>query len=236
MKLLSLIATTSFAFFALTACTSSPDSDEATTTEAQEVADDTGDKTFTINPASSKIKWIGTKVSGYHVGNVNVKEGEVHIANGEITGGRFILDMQSIAVTGPEGVSEKANQKLLGHLKSEDFFMVERYPEVVFEITKVQPYSGGEVNEADDPRQAEINEFKVTNPTHMVSGNLTIRDVTKNIEFPAKITINQNSAEAIAKFNINRKDWNITYPGAPDDLIRDEIHLGISLQASEKSM
>jgi hypothetical protein len=55
--------------------------------------------------------------------------------------------------------------------------------------------------------------------------------VTKNIEFPARITVSGNTAEAIAKFNIDRRDWNITYPGQPDDLIRDDIHLGISIKA-----
>ena len=235
MRLLNYLST-AIVLFTLTACTSSPESDEATTTEAQEVSENTGKKTFTINPSTSKIEWIGTKVSGYHVGTVNLKNGEVHLAEGNITGGRFVMDMNSIAVTGPEGSSDKANQKLLGHLKSEDFFMVEHYPEVVFEITSVEPFNGETLNEEDDPRQAEISEYKVTNPTHKISGNLTIRDVTKNIEFPAKVTVNENSAEAIAKFNINRKDWDITYPGAPDDLIRDDIHLGISLQASQQTM
>jgi polyisoprenoid-binding protein YceI len=67
----------------------------------------------------------------------------------------------------------------------------------------------------------------------LVSGNLTLKGVTKNIEFPARITVSGNTAEAIAKFNIDRKDWGIVYPGKPDDLIRDAIHLGISIKAAK---
>lgn len=83
-----------------------------------------------------------------------------------------------------------------------------------------------------DPRQDEINEYKVGNPTHTVSGNLTLKGVTKNIEFPARITVTGgNSAEAVAKFNIDRQHWGLKYPGKPDDLIRDAIHLGLYIKA-----
>ncbi len=69
--------------------------------------------------------------------------------------------------------------------------------------------------------------------THTVSGNLTMKGITKNIEFPTGITFNENSVEATAKFNINRKQWDIVYLGQPDDLVKDDIHLGILLKASK---
>ena len=97
----------------------------------------------------------------------------------------------------------------------------------------MRPYTGNAIKDTVDPRQEEINKYKVTDPTHLVSGNLTLKGVTKNIEFPARITVSGNSAEAIAKFNIDRKDWGIVYPGKPDDLIRDAIHLGISIKAAK---
>ncbi len=233
MKILNYIPSAAIILFALTACTSAPDSDQAETSEAREVGETTGDKTLNIDPRNSTVEWIGTKVSGYHVGSVKVKEGELRLEDGQITGGRFVLDMQSLAITGPKGSSEQGNQKLLGHLRSDDFFMVENYPDATFEITEVRSYDGGAVMEEDDPRQAEISKYKVTNPTHTVGGNLTIRETTKHIEFPAHITISGNSAEAKAKFNINRQEWNINYPGSPDDLIRDDVHLGIALRATE---
>jgi polyisoprenoid-binding protein YceI len=97
----------------------------------------------------------------------------------------------------------------------------------------VQPYKGAAIKDSSDARQEEINKYKVLNPTHLVSGNLTLKGVTKNIEFPASITVSGNSAEATAKFNINRKEWGIVYPGKPDDLIRDAIHLGIYIKAAK---
>ena len=236
MKILNYLTSAVLLLFAFTACTSSPESDQATTSEAREVAETTGEKTLTIDTANSTIEWIGTKVSGYHVGTIDLKEGEIYVENGEITSGRFVMNMQSLAVTGPEGSNPQANEKLRGHLMSEDFFHVDQHPDAVFEITEVKPYTGGAINEPDDPRQADISKYKVSDPTHTVGGNLTIRGETKHIEFPAKITLSENAGEAVAKFNINRKDWNITYPGNPDDLIRDEIHLGISLRATESPM
>lgn len=213
------------------ACKDSPDSYDAKTTEAKDVDQAvTGDK-WDVNATASKIEWIGTKVTGYHTGMVPVKDGEVYVNDGEITGGKFVLDIANLTVSGPKDADAASNNKLLGHLKSADFFDVSKHPEGTFELTKVQPYKGDVVKDTTDVRQEEINEYKVTNPTHLISGNLTLKGVTKNIEFPARITVSGNTADAVAKFNIDRKKWGIVYPGKPDDLIRDEIHLGISIKA-----
>ena len=227
MQLSKLLAAAMFLF---AACADAPESDQAETTDAQEVTTTSG-TSFKVDTTASKVEWVATKVSAYHTGTLNVKSGEVMVQDGNITGGNFVLDMNSIVVSGPPGSDAKANEKLLGHLKSGDFFDVAANPEATFTITSVTPFSGTAKDTAD-PRQESISKYKVTNPTHTVSGNLTIRGVTKNITFPAQITIAGNSASAIAKFNINRKDWDIVYPGKPDDLIRDEVHLGIALKAS----
>jgi polyisoprenoid-binding protein YceI len=171
-------------------------------------------------------------VSGYHNGTVNIKKGELTINNGAVTAGNFVMDMPTIVASGPENVSEENSQKLTGHLRSKDFFDVEKFPEATFVITDVKPFSGT-VEDRDDARQEKLKKYRVTDPTHKISGNLTMRGETKNIEFPARITVNNNTAEATAKFNIDRKDWGLVYPGQPDDLIRDEIHLGIYLRATK---
>lgn len=215
-----------------TACKNAPESDKAVTTEAQAPAESTGE-TFIIHPAESKIEWVGTKVSGYHVGTVPIKSGELTVKSDGISSGTFVLDLANIAVTGPKDSKATANEKLEGHLKSGDFFEVDKYATGTFEITGVKPFTEP-MTEADDPRQADISKYKVTNPTHKVSGNLTLKGITKNIEFPAKITLSGNNAEAIAKFNIDRTQWNIVYPGKPDDLIRKEVHLGISIKATKQ--
>jgi polyisoprenoid-binding protein YceI len=213
-------------------CTNAPESDEAKTTEAKTVNEDsTEGETWKINATASKIEWVGTKVTGYHTGNVPLKSGEIYVKNGDVTGGNFVMDLVNMEVLGPKAADSASNKKLLGHLKSADFFDVEKNPEGKFELTSVQPYKGDAVKDTTDPRQDQISKYKVTDPTHTVSGNLTLKGITKNIEFPARITVSGNEAEAVAKFNINRKDWKIEYAGKPDDLIRDEIHLGISIKA-----
>lgn len=214
-------------------CTNAPKSDEAKTTEAKEVNEDKTAETWKLNVSESEIEWVGTKVTSYHTGNVPLKSGEINVKNGEVTGGKFIMDLANMVVTGPKGSDSTANNKLLKHLKSADFFDVEKHPDGIFELTGVKPYSGSGLKDSTDPRLEEISKYKVSDPTHTVSGNLTLKEVTKNIEFPARITISGNTAEAIAKFNIDRKDWNIVYPGKPDDLIRDAVHLGIHIKATK---
>jgi len=216
---------------AIVACTSAPDAEKAKTTEAKEVSAAAGES-LKVDTNESKIEWVATKVSGYHTGTVNVKSGELNVQDGKVTGGNFVLDMTSIVVSGPPGSQEKSNNKLQGHLKSPDFFEVSVHPEATFAITGIIPFSGT-VKDTTDPRQESISKYKVANPTHTVSGNLTIKGITKNIEFPASIVVSNNSANAIAKFNVDRREWNVVYPGKPDDLIRNDIHFGISVKAGK---
>lgn len=218
---------------AFVSCTSAPDSDEAKTTDAKDVNENKTGEKWNLNVSDSKIEWIGTKVSGYHTGIVPLKSGEIYVNNNEVNGGKFVMDIANMKVSGPKGSDTASNAKLLGHLKSADFFDVNTHPEGTFELTNVKAYTGDVIKDTTDPRQDEINEYKVTNPTHLISGNLTLKGVTKNIEFPARITVSGSAAEAIAKFNIDRKEWGIVYPGKPDDLIRDAIHLGISIKAAK---
>ena len=233
MKKKNLIYLLAGSLVLFTACNSAPESDKAATTEAKDVSPATAEgSAFNIDTTTSKIKWIATKVSAYHVGSIHIKSGVLNVKDSTVTGGKFLLDMNSILVTGPAGSDAGMNAKLLGHLKSPDFFDVITNPEATFVITDVKPFAGT-VKDSTDPRQAEISEYKVADPTHTVSGNLTIKGISKNITFPAKITITGSTVDAVAKFNIDRSQWNIVYPGKPDDLIRNDIHLGLSIKASK---
>ena len=229
-KLITVYCISGLLIFA-SACTNAPDAEKATTTEAKDVAAATGSE-LKVDTTASKIEWIGTKVSGYHSGSINIKSGILRTVGDTLTGGNFVFDMNSLVVTGPAGSDPKSNAKLEGHLKSGDFFDVGKSPEATFEITSVKPFTGT-VTDSNDVRQESISKYKVPNPTHMISGNLTIKGVTKNIEFPARLSVGANSVDALAKFNIDRSQWNITYPGKPDDLIRNDIHLGIALKATK---
>ncbi len=233
MKKLNIIQCILSLILVLNISCSAPKSDKAITTEAKEVKENnTNGDTYKVNTETSTLEWIGTKVSGYHTGTVKIKSGELTLNDNTISGGNFIMDMTTIVATGPKNVNEEMNHKLTGHLRSADFFDVEKYPEATFTITSVKPFKGM-IKEQDDPREETISKYKVNNPTNTVSGNLTIKGITKNIEFPAGIIIDENSVEATAKFNINRKQWDIIYPGKPDDLVKDEINLGIFLKATK---
>ena len=221
-KILILLSIAAFACNA-------PKSDEAKTTDAKEESSAAG-QSVKVDPSASRMEWIGTKVSGYHSGTVNIKNGELMVSNGQVTGGSFVIDMPTIVATGPESVNEESCKKLTGHLHSPDFFDVQKYPEATFTITSVKPFEG-EFKDDDDPRQEKLKPYKVVNPTHRVAGNLTIKGITKNIEFPAQISVTGNAVQATAKFNVDRREWDITYPGSPDDLIRHDIHFGVALNS-----
>ena len=105
--------------------------------------------------------------------------------------------------------------KLAGHLKTADFFDVEKFPKTTFASTGVSPGGAG-------------------GATHTVTGNLTLHGVTKAISFPATIAVTQLGVDATADFVINRKDFGVVYPGMPDDLIKDDVVIKLSLKAPRK--
>jgi len=232
MKKLINLFSILFLLNGLSSCKQAPESNEAITSEPQKEAEGNAGIIYTADVAESRIEWIGTKVSGYHSGTINIKSGELTVSNGAVTSGNFVMDMTTIVAVGPKKVSSEASGKLTGHLHSADFFDVEKFPEATFAITSVKEFTGT-TTEKDEGQNEELNKYKVSNPTHTVSGNLTMKGIEKNIEFPARITIKGESVEAQAKFNIDRKQWGISYTGKPDDLIRDEIYLGIFLVAKK---
>src|SRR5690242_15584647 len=121
MKKLIYVIVTGILFAACTA----PESDKAKTSEAKQEADNTSGIKYAVDTKTSHVEWIGTKVSGYHTGTVNIKSGELMVSNGNIISGNFVLDMSTIVASGPAKVSEENSKKLTGHLQSADFFDVQ---------------------------------------------------------------------------------------------------------------
>jgi polyisoprenoid-binding protein YceI len=202
-------------------CTQAPDSDKATVGDAKDVVENTSASAVAINTTDSRVEWVGTKVTGRHNGMFNISEGSLDMADGKLVGGNFTIDMQSLTV-----LDEGGGAKLQGHLMSPDFFNVSENPTAEFVVTGVESITTAT---ADTEEVPEISAYRVADPTHRISGNLTMMGVTKGISFPAKVTMDGGNLTAMAKFNINRKDWGINYAGKPDDLIRDEVHLGIQI-------
>jgi len=102
------------------------------------------------------------------------------------------------------------NDRVTGHLKSPDFFDAAKFPTSTFTLTSVEP-SGAQKT---------------------VTGNLDLHGVTRSITFPADIQIADDAVTVKAQFAINRKDFNINYPGKPNDLIRDNVVLKLDVKAT----
>lgn len=158
-----------------------------------------------LDTVASSIVWIGTKVSMKHNGAVKIKSGSLSAKGGAVTSGKFVIDMPTLSNLDQEGTWKA---KLEGHLKSPDFFDVEKFPEATFEIASVT-----KSEKAFDVR-----------------GNLTIKGITKGISFPAEITFEgETPVSAKGTVSINRQNWGITYPGMPDDLIGDTVQFELNL-------
>lgn len=194
----------------IASCTSNPEGDKAETTEAQQAPKETSGAAFTVNPQESTLSWEGKKVSATHHGKINIKSGKLMMDGDKLTGGEFVVDMNTIA---NEDLQGEWNQKLVNHIKSEDFFHVQQHPEATFQIT--------EVKATDNPNQV------------VVSGNLTIKGISKNITFNADVVENSaNKVQMKADFNIEREQWGITYTGMADDLISKEINFKVNIIAN----
>lgn len=162
---------------------------------------------------SSDVHWWGYKIvkteASSHDGNVNVKSGSVALKNNQLVGGSFVLDMTSINATDLQG---EYQQKLNGHLKTGDFFEVEKYPTAVFKITSVK---------------------KGDNGKSIVTGTLTAKGKTNMVSFPAAITVNKGTVSFVSdKFTIDRQKWDISYKSAmQDSVVKDDIDLVVKLTA-----
>ncbi|AFM11817.1 YceI family protein [Turneriella parva] len=205
MKKSMTVAALAAAAMLFTACEKPPVAQAAPATPVFTPAKPDG-KEFKIDVAASKIEWIGTKVTGKHNGTINLKSGSVFVKDGAVVAGKFTADMASLD---DKDLSGEYHDKLNKHLKSDEFFDVEKFPEGVFEISSVEKSANGST----------------------VKGNLTLKGVTHGVTFDADIVTEKNAPKAAkATFNIDRKKWGIVYPGKPDDLISDTINLTLDLK------
>ena len=159
-----------------------------------------------IKADSSSIKWVGKKITGQHDGTINVKSGFFTFKGEKLVGGTVVVDMNSIVVGDLEG---KYKTKLEGHLKADDFFGVANHATSKLVFTKVKGKNGN---------------YKVT-------GDLTIKGITKPVSFDISIKGNK----ATAKLKVDRTLYGIKYGSASffDNLknkaIDNEFELEVSL-------
>lgn len=213
------------------------------TTEAQEVATAEG-KTLSIVPNETTIAWRGYKPAGQHFGKIPAIEGSLAVKGEEITGGKFTFDITGLKIEDMEEANENYG-KLWGHLQSADFFDAENHPQATFEITEVEPFAAGDViadveQFATDNTPKSSTELAPENPTHWISGNLTMRGTTKNIKFPAIVSLENGAVTAKAGFNIDRTAWGLAYGDeatavdkAKDQFIYNTVSLSLDVKAAD---
>ncbi|WP_430613689.1 YceI family protein [Flavobacterium sp. JP2137] len=179
---------------------------------------------YAIAATDSKVEWTGSKLTGgKHNGTINVSNGEINVKDGKIENGKVVFDMTSISVEDLKAGDGK--EDLEAHLKgtgkeeaSDHFFNVNKYPQGTFEITAVTEENGESI----------------------VSGNLTLKDVTKAVKFPAMITVSENEVMIHAnEFPINRTEWNVNYnsnsvfDNLGDKAINDEVLVKLHIKATK---
>lgn len=174
-------------------------------------------QTYEVDTVTSVIEWVGgTPASHSHTGNLRLREGKLTANENRLTGGSFVINIQSINNTDQSG-QEKTD--LENHLKNADFFEAEKFPIGAFEITQTKIDSTGQ----------------------KIIGNLTLKGKTNAIEIPVTLRIDENTITAESKqFAIDRTRWGIVYSSGvigtlKDDLINDEVLITIKLVAKRKS-
>jgi polyisoprenoid-binding protein YceI len=159
-------------------------------------------RTYVIASDSSSIEFVGSKVTGSHRGGFKKFDGQLAVADGHL------------ASTGSKVVIDTTSiwtdtDRLTAHLKSDAFFNVAQIPTATFETTSVADHGTNTV----------------------ITGNLTLHGVTKQISFPAQVQVADDAVNLKAEFAINRFDFEIKYRGKPDDLIRKEVVLKLNVKA-----
>jgi polyisoprenoid-binding protein YceI len=172
--------------------------------------------TTTKLDVTGSLKWTGYGVGKSHAGDITVKGGQVEFKGEKLVGGTITLDMATLK-TGD-------SPRLEGHLKNADFFDVEKFKEGTFKITKVETIQGAKANE----------------PTHKITGDLTIKGKTNTETFTATVAKKDKEYMATAKAQIaDRTKYDIVYNSVKfktasalgDKLIKDEIDVELNLTA-----
>lgn len=212
------------ALFLLASC--GGNSNNTATTTEQTAAEQTG-QTFNIDTTTTSVDWKGAHKGGLapRWGKIKVSLGTISVANDSISGGEFLVNMASLQVD-PASVTEegKKSTELEGHLKSADFFDVAKAPTAKFVITKVEPYT------------TAAGASLIADPNYVISGNLTLKDKTLNVTFPAKVQVTADAVTAAAKFVIDRSAWGINYKteGSPENwMISKDVEIGLNINAKK---
>lgn len=159
-------------------------------------------KTFALATEGSSVGFIGAKATGDHKGGFEKFSGSATVEGGKLTALSIVIEMDSMTSDSPD---------LTGHLKNADFFDVPQFPQAKFDLLTVTEKAGE------------------GGATHEVAGNLEMKGKANKVTFPATIHVSDTGVHGKAEFSIDRKLWDITYAGKPDDLIKDDVALILDL-------
>ncbi len=170
---------------------------------------------YKLNKTESKVKWNGKKVTGEHYGTIEIKSGNLIIEDFKIKGGSVQMDMNSII--SEDLTNESMNKKLVGHLKSDDFFSVEKFPVSALEIKNVKHKAGN---------------------VYAITAGLTIKGITKEIEFDVNLAFSGKNLKAEGIMEVDRTLYDIRFrsgkffSGLGDNLIYDKFTLNFNIVAA----
>ncbi len=157
--------------------------------------------------SKTSLQWLGEKVTGQHTGTINLKEGWLNWKENRIVSGEFTIDMTTIK-------DADKSERLEGHLKSDDFFGIEKFPTSKLVITGSESFEKG---------------------TAIVKGTLSIKGVTHPIEFKATSQKKDDGTWFYANIVVDRSKYNIRYGSGSffdnlgDKVIYDEFKLKVNL-------
>lgn len=171
-------------------------------------------QTYKLDAKTSKATWAGRKLAFTHHGELMFKNGSFKVEKGMLTSGEAVIDMTTLKNLDQEG---EMNTKLVTHLKSDDFFAVEKHPTSTLKITKVEPQGD----------------------KYLVSGDLTIKGITKPVSFPAEIKVEGNKLAAKGEMKVDRTAYDIRFHSLKffadigDKVIYDDFTVGFDVAASK---
>ena len=189
-------------------CVNPNDGKEEAKTNEEVVIDETvapvEGKKYVIDTDSSAITFTGSKVSGSHSGGWKKYDGVITVPEGEFTKASIVINFDITSM-----FSDDAD--LTDTMKSEKMFDVAKYPTGKFVSTSIEKKEDG---------------------NYAVSGNLSLKDKTKNITFTADVNLKDTSLTSESEFTLNRTDFNINYDGLADDLIREKVLMTFYVEAA----
>lgn len=165
------------------------------------------------------------KVDPYHSSlNFNISHSGISIVNGKFLdySGSLTTDGEALTNAKVEFKVKSINTNVEArdnHLRSADFFDVEKYPEMTFKSTKI--LAKGKPDE------------------YLLYGKLTIKDVTKDVIFDVHYggTAKSEQGEKIgveAKTTINRFDYNINFDPT-GTVVGKAVNIVVHLQFAKQS-